>query len=132
MIDEGGGAGKPAEEEQKLCSLMILIQLTIVLLSIWHFHWFSHQQSYVEREGSEQTNVEENYDHQIPLPRHASPQQIFFQLKIISSVKNIFSWLKMRIVLSVNNILFVKTEIFSLVNTILFVRTENYFIVKLF
>ena len=87
MIDEGGGAGKPAEEQQKLCSLMILIQLTIVLLSIWHFHWFSHQQSYVEREGSEQTNVEENYDHQVPLPRHASPQQIFFQLKIISSVK---------------------------------------------
>ena len=40
-----------------------------------------HEEGHVEGEGGEEADVEEDDDHQVPLPRHAGPHQVLLQLK---------------------------------------------------
>ena len=42
-----------------------------------------HQEGHVEGEGGEEADVEEDDDHQVPLPRHPGPDQVLLQLEIL-------------------------------------------------
>ena len=49
--------------------------------------WLPHQESHVEGEGGEEADVEEDDDHQVPLPRHPGPDQVLLQLENMEALK---------------------------------------------
>ena len=43
--------------------------------------WLPHEESHVEGEGGQEADVEQDDDHQVPLPRHPGPHQVLLQLE---------------------------------------------------
>jgi hypothetical protein len=44
---------------------------------------FSKEEGDIEREGGEETHIEQHYDDEIPLPRHSLPANLLLQLQNI-------------------------------------------------
>ena len=57
--------------------------LTIVWKCDFVDNGLPHEEGHVEGEGGQETDVEEHDDHQVPLPRHAGPHQVFLQLDMV-------------------------------------------------